>query len=170
MAKTTVLEVPASGAAAIEGRAAGGELQKKARSLDGLARLVGEFMAPEIFAGERDRVYNSWVTFIAFLGQALTRGSSCREGVREPKRGLAADLLIFQVNLGWVERIGAKGAFQEGTPCRAHPAFNSRTPATTSSTGATTAPTCSQHRGPRQSSKLACSRPASDLAGSCTRM
>ena|SRR5882724_2251911 len=49
---------------------------------DGLARLVSEFIPPEIFAGERERVYGPWVTFVAFLGQVLTRGSACRESVR----------------------------------------------------------------------------------------
>ena len=39
----------------------------------------GRFFAD---AGERDRVYTPWVTFIAFLGQSLSRGSACREAVR----------------------------------------------------------------------------------------
>lgn len=33
-------------------------------------------------AEQRERVYTPWVTFIAFLGQALARGSACRESVR----------------------------------------------------------------------------------------
>ena len=32
--------------------------------------------------GQRNRVYPPWVTFIAFLGQVLSRGSACREAVR----------------------------------------------------------------------------------------
>ena len=28
------------------------------------------------------RIYTPWFTFIAFLGQVLTRGSACREAVR----------------------------------------------------------------------------------------
>ena len=71
-----------SSAAAAQARVASGRLQEKAKHLDGLARLVSEFVPPEIFAGERTRVYSPWVTFVAFLGQVLTRGSACRESVR----------------------------------------------------------------------------------------
>ena len=31
------------------------------------------FIPPVIFVGERERVYSLWVTFVAFLGQVLTR-------------------------------------------------------------------------------------------------
>jgi len=54
-------------------------------ALDGLAALVGRFIPASVFApGEeqRERVYTPWVTFVAFLGQVLTRGSACREAVR----------------------------------------------------------------------------------------
>jgi len=61
------------------------KLGGQAGNLDGLASLVGRFIPPEIFApaaGERSRVFPPWVTFIAFLGQVLSRGSACREAVR----------------------------------------------------------------------------------------
>lgn len=83
MAKTIIGEAVESGAAErAEGRVTGERLRKKAKNLDGLARLVGGFIPPEIFAGERDRVYSPWVTFVAFLGQVLTRESACRNAVR----------------------------------------------------------------------------------------
>ena len=56
-----------------------------AEALDGLAALVERFISPEAFApldGQRERVFTPWVTFIAFLGQVLSRGSACREAVR----------------------------------------------------------------------------------------
>lgn len=56
-----------------------------AETLDGLAALVARFIPPELFGlaeEQRERVYPPWVTFIAFLGQVLTRGSACREAVR----------------------------------------------------------------------------------------
>jgi hypothetical protein len=84
MAKTIIGEAVESGAAErAEGRVTGERLRKKAKNLDGLARLVGGFIPPEIFAGERDRVYSPWVTFVAFLGQVLTRESACRNAVRQ---------------------------------------------------------------------------------------
>lgn len=83
MAKVTLREgVDSDAAARAEGRAVGAGLQRKARRLDGLAHLIGGFVPPEIFAGERERCYSPWVTFVAFLGQVLTRGSACRESVR----------------------------------------------------------------------------------------
>ncbi len=57
----------------------------RAASLDGLAVLVAKFIPTELFdpvGDQRERVYSPWVTFIAFLGQVLTRGSGCREAVR----------------------------------------------------------------------------------------
>ena len=55
---------------------------KPTRSTDGY--LVGRFIPAELFEpkdGQRNRVYPPWVTFIAFLGQVLSRGSACREAV-----------------------------------------------------------------------------------------
>ncbi len=60
------------------------KLAREANSLDGLAALVGRFIPAEIFEpedGQRRRVFPPWVTFIAFLGQVLSRGSACRESV-----------------------------------------------------------------------------------------
>jgi len=60
-------------------------LSSRTRALDGLAALVSRFIPAEIFAtagDQRERVFTPWVTFIAFLGQVLTRGSACREAVR----------------------------------------------------------------------------------------
>lgn len=62
-----------------------GRLGSEAEALDGLAAVVGRFIPAKTFAlaGEqRERVYTPWVTFIAFLGQVLSRGSACREAVR----------------------------------------------------------------------------------------
>jgi hypothetical protein len=61
------------------------KLVKQSGNLDGLAALVGRFIPPEIFApaeGGRRRVFTPWITFVAFLGQVLSRGSACRETVR----------------------------------------------------------------------------------------
>jgi hypothetical protein len=83
MAKTIIGEAVESGAAErAEGRVTGERLRKKAKNPDGLARSVGGFIPPEIFAGERDRVYSPWVTFAAFLGQVPARASACRNAVR----------------------------------------------------------------------------------------
>jgi hypothetical protein len=60
-------------------------LAKETNALDGLAALVGRFIPAEIFEpenGQRRRAFSPWVTFIAFLGQVLSRGSACRETVR----------------------------------------------------------------------------------------
>jgi len=60
-------------------------LAREINNLDGLAALVGRFIPPEIFEpdeGQRRRVFPPWVTFIAFLGQVLSRASACREVVR----------------------------------------------------------------------------------------
>lgn len=60
-------------------------LSARTRNLDGLAALVARFIPASLFApqeGQRDRVFTPWVTFIAFLGQVLSRGSACREAVR----------------------------------------------------------------------------------------
>jgi IS4 transposase len=62
--------------------------------LDGLAALVARFIPQEVFAlgeGERERVYTPWVTFMAFLGQVLTRGSACREAVRRVQAWCVAE-------------------------------------------------------------------------------
>ena len=61
------------------------QLTKTTSSLDGLASLVARFLPAGLFDlqdGRRKRLYPAWVVFIAFLGQVLTRGSSCREAVR----------------------------------------------------------------------------------------
>ena len=60
-------------------------LSARADKLDGLAALVAKFIPLGTFtpaSEQRERVYTPWVTFIAFLGQALARGSACRESVR----------------------------------------------------------------------------------------
>ena len=60
-------------------------LREKARRLDGLAAIVARFIPGGLFdnpAGKRDRVFTPWVTFCAFLGQVLQRGSSCQDVVR----------------------------------------------------------------------------------------
>lgn len=59
-------------------------LAGQATKLDGLASLVSRFVPPGVFAdvGVRDRTFTPWITFCAFLGQVLQRGSSCREAVR----------------------------------------------------------------------------------------
>lgn len=46
---------------------------------------MGWFIPASVFtpsAEQRERVCTPWVTFVAFLGQVLTRGSACREAVR----------------------------------------------------------------------------------------
>src|ERR1039458_320500 len=61
------------------------KLVRQTGNLDGLAALVGRFIPAEIFTpepGGRRRVFTPWITFIAFLGQVLSRGSACRETVR----------------------------------------------------------------------------------------
>lgn len=66
-------------------RAAATSVGAQAQALDGLAALVARFIPAELFAPteqQRERVFSPWVTFIAFLGQVLTRGSACREAVR----------------------------------------------------------------------------------------
>lgn len=71
------------------GRPAAGAADKVVRQskrLDGLATLVARFIPEGVFApeqGQRERIYTPWVTFVSFLGQVLTRGSSCREAVRK---------------------------------------------------------------------------------------
>jgi hypothetical protein len=65
-------------------RAAAGLHAQSAR-LDGLASWVARFIPADLFApsaGQRERVFTPWVTFIAFFGQVLSRGSTCREAVR----------------------------------------------------------------------------------------
>jgi hypothetical protein len=60
-------------------------LARETNALDGLAALVGRFIPAALFEPEgeqRRRVFTPWVTFIAFLGQVLSRGSACRETVR----------------------------------------------------------------------------------------
>lgn len=60
-------------------------LRGQSTALDGLAALVARFIPAEVFvplAGQRERVFTPWVTFVAFLGQVLSRGSACREAVR----------------------------------------------------------------------------------------
>lgn len=75
------------------GRAAAQRLLARAERLDGLAALVAKFIPAKLFAPgpkQRQRVYTPWATFIAFLGQTLTRGSSCRESVRRVQAWCAA--------------------------------------------------------------------------------
>lgn len=92
MAKIIIEEtVDSSAAVTAEGRAAGKKLQRKARDLDGLARLVARFVPPEIFSGPRERIYTPWVTFIGFLGQVLARDGSCRQAVRRLQAGCIAE-------------------------------------------------------------------------------
>jgi hypothetical protein len=65
--------------------AAAGGVQRRSERLDGLAGLVARFIPEALFTpgeGRRTRVYTPWVTFVAFLGQVLSRGSACREAVR----------------------------------------------------------------------------------------
>ena len=74
--------------------AATSKVQRRTNRLDGLASLVARFIPAEVFApGEtqRQRTYTPWVTFIAFLGQVLTRGSACREAVRRVQAWCVAD-------------------------------------------------------------------------------
>jgi hypothetical protein len=69
------------------------KLVKQTSNLDGLAALVGRFIPPEIFMpgpGGRRRVFTPWITFVAFLGQVLSRGSACRETVRRVQAWSAA--------------------------------------------------------------------------------
>jgi len=70
------------------------QLQQRAERLDGLCALVARFIPAECFGlaeGQRQRVYTPWVTFIAFLGQVLQRGSSCREAVRRVQAWFVAE-------------------------------------------------------------------------------
>lgn len=60
-------------------------LRARSNKLDGLAALVARFIPADLFApasGGRQRVFTPWVTFVAFFGQVLSRGSTCREAVR----------------------------------------------------------------------------------------
>lgn len=73
----------------LRGRQAGDRTAARLRAdghrLDGLAALLARFVSPSLLvpaAGQRERVFTPWVTFVAFLGQVLTRGGSCREAVR----------------------------------------------------------------------------------------
>jgi hypothetical protein len=61
------------------------KVMREAQSIDGLAALVARFIPTELFRtqeGARKRLFTSMVTFTAFLGQVMRRGSSCREAVR----------------------------------------------------------------------------------------
>lgn len=74
--------------------AAADTVRGRANQLDGLAALVARFSPAEVFTpgeGQRERIYTPWVTFIAFLGQVLTRGSACREAVRRVQAWCVAD-------------------------------------------------------------------------------
>lgn len=69
-------------------------IQRSANRLDGLAALVARFVPKEVFSvgeGRRERVFTPWVTFVAFLGQVLTRGAACREAVRRVQAWCVAD-------------------------------------------------------------------------------
>jgi hypothetical protein len=74
--------------------AATGKIQRRAHRLDGLAALVARFVPKEVFTpgeGGRQRLYTPWLTFIAFLGQVLSRGSACREAVRRVQAWCVAE-------------------------------------------------------------------------------
>ena len=73
-------------------------LLAQAAKLDGLAAVVVRFIPVGMFAGigRRNRVFTPWVTFCAFLGQVLQRGTSCRDAVR---RVQAWHLAAGRVNL-----------------------------------------------------------------------
>lgn len=61
------------------------QVMAEASSIDGLAALVARFIPTELFKtaeGQRNRLFTAMVTFTAFLGQVMERGSSCREAVR----------------------------------------------------------------------------------------
>lgn len=61
------------------------EVLKHAQRIDGLAALVARFVPTELFViklGSRQRMFTPMVTFTAFLGQVMSRGTSCREAVR----------------------------------------------------------------------------------------
>lgn len=79
------------------GRRAGSEvgaIRNRTKRLDGLAALVARFIPPELLAvagKQRERVFTPWVTFIAFLGQVLSRDSACREAVRRVQAWCVAD-------------------------------------------------------------------------------
>lgn len=81
----------------LQGRPSGAkrrELVQQSTKLDGLAALVSRFVPVELFeaaAGGRKRIFTPWVTFVAFLGQVLTRGSSCREAVRRVQSWFVAE-------------------------------------------------------------------------------
>jgi len=73
---------------------AAGKVAGRVRHLDGLAALVARFIPEGTFTpgpGQRERVYTPWVTFVSFLGQVLTRGSSCRQAVRKVQAWCVAD-------------------------------------------------------------------------------
>ena len=70
------------------------KVQRQTNRLDGLAALVARFIPVEVFApgeAQRERIYTPWVTFVSFLGQVLTRGSSCRQAVRKVQAWSVAD-------------------------------------------------------------------------------
>lgn len=74
--------------------AAASKVRRQSKRLDGLAALVARFIPVEVFtpgAAQRERVYTPWVTFVAFLGQVLSRGSACREAVRRVQAWCVAD-------------------------------------------------------------------------------
>ena len=55
------------------------KVERRTNRLDGLDSLVSRFIPAELLVpGEtrRQRIYTPWATFIAFLGQVLTRGSA----------------------------------------------------------------------------------------------
>jgi hypothetical protein len=61
-------------------------VMKEAEQIDGLATLVARFIPKGLFKAEegtRERKFTAQVTFNAFLGQVMSRGSSCREAVRK---------------------------------------------------------------------------------------
>lgn len=61
------------------------EVMEQVAEVDGLAKLVANFVPFELFDfkdGGRSRMFTPMITFMAFLGQVMSRGSSCREAVR----------------------------------------------------------------------------------------
>lgn len=91
-----------------------GDLKHQAAKLDGLCALVARFVPADAFElpqGGRRRIYTPWVTFVAFLGQVLTRGASCREAVRRVQSWFVAE-----------SRLGDNQdhRFRFGRSCRQH--------------------------------------------------
>lgn len=62
------------------------QVMGKVADLSGLAKLMANFFPFELFDlkdGGRNRMFTPMITFLSFLGQVMTRDSSCREAVRQ---------------------------------------------------------------------------------------